>query len=69
LEFTLGGFFGLLFSLGMMHVYVHLLYGLHGIDFLSLATAFAMLISVSLATSIFPTLNATQATITKLLGE
>jgi predicted permease len=66
---TLGGFLGLLFSLGMMHVYVHLLYGLQGIDFLSLATAFAILISVSLATSIFPTLNATQATITKLLGE
>jgi putative ABC transport system permease protein len=66
---TLGGFLGLLVSLGMMHVYVHLLYGLQGIDFLSVATAFAILISVSLATSIFPTLNATQATITKLLVE
>jgi len=66
---TLGAFLGVLFSLGMIHVYVHLLYGLQGIDFLSLATAFAILISVSLATSIVPTLNATQAPVTKLLSE
>lgn len=66
---TLGGFLGVLFSLGMIHVYVHLLYGLQGIDFLSLAIAFAILISVSLATSIAPTLNATHAQVTKLLNE
>lgn len=56
---TLGGFFGVLFLLGMIHVYVHLLYGLQCIDFPLLAIAFAVLISVSLATSIAPTLNAT----------
>jgi hypothetical protein len=65
---TLGGL-GVLFSLGMIHVYVHLLYGLQGIDFLLLAIAFVVLISVSLATSIAPTLNATQAQVTKLLSE
>jgi putative ABC transport system permease protein len=66
---TLGGFLGVLFSLGMVHAYMHLLYGLQGIDFLSLAIAFAILISVSLATSIVPTLNATRAPVTKLLSE
>jgi putative ABC transport system permease protein len=65
----LGGFLGMLFSLGMIHVYVHLLYGLQGVDFLSLATAFAILISVGLATSIVPTLNATRAPVTKLLSD
>jgi hypothetical protein len=66
---TLGGFFGILFSLGMTRVYAHLLYGLQGIDFLSVATAFAILISVSLATSIIPTMTATRAPVTELLGE
>ncbi|MGH3630633.1 MAG: hypothetical protein ACRDRL_24735, partial [Sciscionella sp.] len=66
---TLGGFFGILFSLGMTRVYAHLLYGLQGIDFLSVAAAFAILISVSLATSIIPTMTATRAPVSELLGE
>jgi putative ABC transport system permease protein len=66
---TLGGLFGILFSVGMTRVYAHLLYGLQGIDFLSVATAFAILISVSLATSIIPTMTATRAPVTELLGE
>src|SRR5262249_30282862 len=63
-----GGLLGVLFALGMIHVYAHLLYGLQGIDLLSLVTAFAILISVSLATSIAPTLNATRKQVSKLLS-
>jgi predicted permease len=66
---TGGGSLGLLLSLVAMHVYVHLLYGLQGSDFLSLATAFAILLSVSLATNIIPTFIATQSPLTKMLGE
>ncbi|MGH9744352.1 MAG: FtsX-like permease family protein, partial [Candidatus Acidiferrum sp.] len=66
---TLGGFLGIALSFGLMHVYAHFLYGLQGIDFLSLTTALAVLISVSLATSIIPAMTAAQAPVTELLGE
>jgi putative ABC transport system permease protein len=65
----LGGFVGLVFSVGLAHVYAHLLYGLQGIDFRSVAAAFAVLFLVSLTTGIVPTLIATQVPLANLLVE
>ena len=65
----LGGIFSLPFLLGLARAYDHLLYGLPGVDFLSMTTAFVMLCSVALTTSIVPTLRAMEAPVAKLLVE
>ena len=65
----LGGIFSLPFLLGLARAYDHLLYGLPGVDFFSMTTAFVMLCSVALTTSIVPTLRAMEAPIAKLLVE
>src|SRR5215472_2085274 len=66
---TVGALLGLLLSLGVMGLYVHLLYGLEGIDFVSLTIALGILISTSLATSVVPALRATDGPVTELLNE
>ena len=65
----LGGIFSLPFLLGLARAYDHLLYGLPGVDFLSMTSAFVMLCSVALTTSIVPTLRAMEAPVAKLLVE
>ena len=65
----LGEFLGLFFYLGMARLFAHLLYGLEGIDFQSMVAAFVILSSVSLTTSIVPTLRAIQLPISNLLVE
>ena len=66
---TAGALLGILLSLGVMRFYVHLLYGLPGMDFGSLTLAFCILISASLATSVVPALRAADAPVTALLNE
>jgi ABC-type antimicrobial peptide transport system permease subunit len=66
---TTGALLGILLSLGVMRLYVHLLYGLSGMDFASLTLAFCILISASLATSVVPALRAADAPVTELLNE
>ena len=65
----LGGFLGVVLSVGLAHVSAYLLYGLQGIDFLSVAVAFIVLCLVSLTTSVVPTLRATQVPLANLLVE
>ena len=64
-----GGVLSLLFTLGMAPVYDRLLYGLQGIDFLSVTAAFVVLGLVSLASSIIPTMRATEVPLSNLLVE
>lgn len=66
---TAGALLGILLSLGVMRLYVHLLYGLSGMDFVSLALAFCILVSASLATSVVPALRTADAPVTELLNE
>jgi putative ABC transport system permease protein len=65
----LGGILSLPFVLGMAPVYDRLLYGLQGIDFLSVIVAFVVLCSVSLMSSIVPTIRATEVPLSNLLVE
>jgi len=65
----LGGILSLPFVLGMAPVYDRLLYGLQGIDFLSVTVAFMVLCSVSLMSSILPTIRATEVPLSNLLVE
>lgn len=65
----LGSILSLLFTLGMAPIYDRLLYGLQGIDVLSVTVAFVVLCSVSLTSSILPTLRATEVSLTNLLVE
>jgi ABC-type antimicrobial peptide transport system permease subunit len=65
----LGGFLGLVLSVGLAHAYTYLLYGLRGVDFLSVAVAFVVLCLVSLTTSVVPTLRATQVPLANLLAD
>jgi len=65
----LGGILSLPFVLGMAPVYDRLLYGLQGIDFLSVTVAFVVLCSVSLMSSIVPTIRATDVPLCNLLVE
>ncbi len=65
----LGGMLSLPFTLGMAPAYDRLLYGLQGIDLLSVTAAFLVLCSVSLMSSIVPTIRATEGPLTKLLVE
>jgi ABC-type antimicrobial peptide transport system permease subunit len=65
----LGGILSLPFVLGTAPVYDSLLYGLQGIDFLSVTVAFVVLCSVSLMSSIVPTIRATEAPLANLLVE
>lgn len=63
----LGEFLGVVLSVGLARVSAYLLYGLQGIDFLSVAVAFVVLCLVSLTTSVIPTLRATQVPLANLL--
>jgi hypothetical protein len=65
----LGGILSLPFTLGMAPVYDRLLYGLQGIDFLSVTAAFVVLCSMSLTSSIVPTIRATKMALSNLLVE
>src|ERR1700747_3582046 len=65
----LGEFLGLVLSVGLAHMCAYLLYGLQGIDFLSVAVAFVILCLVSLTTSVVPALRATQVPLSNLLVE
>src|SRR5216684_3949618 len=65
----LGGMLSLPFVLGTAPVYDRLLYGLQGIDFLSVTVAFVVLCSVSLMSSIVPTIRATEVPLSNLLVE
>jgi ABC-type antimicrobial peptide transport system permease subunit len=65
----LGGILSLPFTLGMAPMYDRLLYGLKGIDFLSVTAAFVVLCSVSLTSSIVPTMRATKMALSSLLVE
>ncbi len=65
----LGGILSLPFVLGTAPVYDRLLYGLQGIDFLSVTVAFMVLCSVSLVSSILPTIRATEVPLSNLLVE
>ena len=64
-----GGILSLPFTLGMAPMYDRLLYGLRGIDFLSVTAAFVVLCSVSLVSSILPTIRATDVPLCNLLVE
>lgn len=65
----LGGCAGLVFSLGLTHVYAHILYGLGGTDYASVAVAFILLCSVSWASSVVPAAKVIGIPIACLLNE
>lgn len=65
----LGGVIGLFFSLGLARVYAHLLYGLHGTDYRSMATAFLILSSVTLSSGLLPVLRVVKVPVAHLLLE
>lgn len=65
----LGACLGLLFSLGLVHVYAHMLYGLGATDYASVAAAFILLCSVSWASSVLPAAKLIGIPIARLLNE
>ena len=65
----LGGLFGFVSSVGLAHVTAHLMYGLRGIDILSVAAAFAVLCLIGVTTSLIPTLGLTRVPPADLLTE
>ena len=66
---ALGGCLGLLFCLGLAHVYAHMLYGLGATDYASVAVAFVLLCSVSWASSVVPAAKLIGIPIARLLNE
>lgn len=65
----LGGCVGLVLSIGLTHVCAHILYGLGGTDYASVAIAFILLCSVSWASSVFPAAKLIGIPIARLLNE
>lgn len=65
----LGGMSGLLLCIALATVYAHLLYGLRGLDYGSIASAFILLCGASAASSLLPVSRLSNIPIARLLLE